>query len=778
MQRFVREGQLAATLDHPNIVTLLDFFEWDGVPYLAMEYVAGGSLRPLVRSISVPQVFGVLEGVLAALDHAESHGVAHRDLKPENVLVTGGGGIKVADFGIARAYNRVTPRLTETGAAIGTPTYMAPEQAQNLTLGPSTDIYSVGVLAYEMLAGRPPFDPHEPPIVVLYQHVNQPVPPLSELAPSTPPALSRWVEWLLAKDPAERPQSGAEAWRALEEIAVRELDPYWRRKARVLPHEPGAEPVGSGMANTPSGAVTARLAPSSGAGTRPATPAVDPPASDHAATAPARAVAALPDARPRLPLRRFAALAATIAAGAAAIVVLASNGGDPRRGHAADSLPYDFDGDRRQELVIGLPGWSVRGAAGGGVAVVDDGHPTLMTATSFGVPGEPQLQDGFGSGITSADFDGDGRADLAVGAPGTNIGDPSRSEGIVSVLYGSARGLGRARRQTLGGSRLWMPYRKANYGAVLAGADLNADGFDDLVVGAPGANAGAQRGSGAIHVLPGGGQGLRVASGRALGRPRPDTDEFGSRVRLGDVDGDGDLDVVEAAPARGGGAVGHVSWCPGGPGGPRACRLAGPPRSVAALSVADVDGDGYADVIEGDPGPLDARTSAAPRGRVRIYRGGSKGPSSRAITLRQPNDGDQPGDGYGTAVAAGDLNGDRVADLVVGAPGVAASESRVTIIFGGPDLRAGRKSSQAGPTGSAGRTVGRGLSVLQLTGDHALDLAVGVTGPERDDIGFRVFRGGGTRLVGAPVRMLEQVAPAPGTAPGDTGVRLGRPAVE
>ena len=104
-QRFVREARLAAGLDHPNVVTLFDFFEHAGVPYIAMEYVSGGSLRPLVGDLRLPQIFGVLEGVLNGLGHAEERSIAHRDLKPENVLVTGRGGVKIADFGIARAYN-------------------------------------------------------------------------------------------------------------------------------------------------------------------------------------------------------------------------------------------------------------------------------------------------------------------------------------------------------------------------------------------------------------------------------------------------------------------------------------------------------------------------------------------------------------------------------------------------------------------------------------------------------------------------------------------------
>jgi serine/threonine protein kinase len=135
-QRFVREARLAAKLDHPNVVTLFDFFEDGGVPYIAMEYVRGGSLRPLVGQLGLPQIFSVIEGMLAGLGHAEGHAIVHRDLKPENVLMTTRGGVKIADFGIARAYNAVTGELTASGTAIGTPAYMAPAHATNEPLGP------------------------------------------------------------------------------------------------------------------------------------------------------------------------------------------------------------------------------------------------------------------------------------------------------------------------------------------------------------------------------------------------------------------------------------------------------------------------------------------------------------------------------------------------------------------------------------------------------------------------------------------------------------------
>src|SRR5919197_2654363 len=151
-ERFINESRLSASFNHPNIVTVFDFFEHDGVPYIAMEYLPRGSLRPLVGGLSQAQVFGVLQWTLGALAHAEAHGVAHRDLKPENLLITRTGEIKIADFGIAKAYHQATMQLSATAAALGTPPYMAPEQAMAQPVGPYTDLYAVGIITYEMLS--------------------------------------------------------------------------------------------------------------------------------------------------------------------------------------------------------------------------------------------------------------------------------------------------------------------------------------------------------------------------------------------------------------------------------------------------------------------------------------------------------------------------------------------------------------------------------------------------------------------------------------------------
>jgi Protein kinase domain len=245
-ERFVRESRIAGSLSHPNIVTVHDYLEFEGTPYIAMEYLERGSLRPLVGRLTLAQTAGVLEGILAGLAHAETRGVVHRDLKPENVMVTAEGAVKIADFGIAKAVNQVAQShvLSVSGAALGTPAYMAPEQAMAAGIGPWTDLYSTGVVAYELLLGRVPFDHGDTPVAVLLQVVNEPIPPPREINPDLDPSLAAWLERMLAKEPADRPPGAAAAWEELEEIVISLLGPRWRREARLVgrPRSNGAPP--------------------------------------------------------------------------------------------------------------------------------------------------------------------------------------------------------------------------------------------------------------------------------------------------------------------------------------------------------------------------------------------------------------------------------------------------------------------------------------------------------------------------------------------------------
>ena len=244
-ERFLREARMAGSMSHPNIVTVHEYFKHEDTPYIAMEYLQRGSLRPWVGRMTVAQIAGVLEGLLAALDHAERNRIVHRDLKPENLLVTDQGQVKVADFGIAKARTMNTSALlTAAGTTVGTPTYMAPEQAMAQELGPYTDLYSVGVMAYELFLGRPPFD-NDTPMAVILRHVNEEIPPACSVDPSIDRALSDWIDRLLIKDPALRTQTAEAAWDELEEVVLALLGSRWRREARLLAtdEQPAARPL-------------------------------------------------------------------------------------------------------------------------------------------------------------------------------------------------------------------------------------------------------------------------------------------------------------------------------------------------------------------------------------------------------------------------------------------------------------------------------------------------------------------------------------------------------
>ncbi len=240
--RFLRESRLAGSLNHPNIVTVHEYFEHNTIPYIAMEYVPRGSLRPYMKRLTLSQIAGVLEGVLAGLAHGEAAGIVHRDLKPENIMVTSDGRMKITDFGIARATQRAaTQYVTATGMTVGTPTYMAPEQAMAGDIGPWSDLYSVGVMTYELVVGRVPFHDTEAPMAILMRHVSEGIPSAIEVQPDVDPQLSAWIDSLLVKDPQKRVHHALDAWESLEEIIVGLLGPLWRRNARLLEDQRAVE---------------------------------------------------------------------------------------------------------------------------------------------------------------------------------------------------------------------------------------------------------------------------------------------------------------------------------------------------------------------------------------------------------------------------------------------------------------------------------------------------------------------------------------------------------
>jgi tRNA A-37 threonylcarbamoyl transferase component Bud32 len=240
-ERFKREALSAAALSHPNIVSVYDRGQEAGTSYIAMEYVPGGTLKerilrdgPLGAGVATSVALQIAE----ALHVAHQRGVIHRDIKPHNVLLTSSGNAKVADFGIARAASAAT--ISQRSMVLGTASYMSPEQAMGETVMPTSDLYSLGVVLYEMLTGELPYTA-ENPVAVSMKHVNDPLRPPRELNPEIPGELNALITKLLAKDPDCRYESAAQ------------LADDLRRLRDGLP------PIGAGLQEEGTGAT--RVAP-------------------------------------------------------------------------------------------------------------------------------------------------------------------------------------------------------------------------------------------------------------------------------------------------------------------------------------------------------------------------------------------------------------------------------------------------------------------------------------------------------------------------------------
>jgi eukaryotic-like serine/threonine-protein kinase len=205
VERFRREAQAAANLSHPNIVSIYDWGEEDGTYFIVMEFVDGKPLSQLIRTkgaLPAQQAADIGAAVAAALAFAHRNGVIHRDVKPGNVLMDAAGNVKVTDFGIARAIN-AQDNLTQTGTVMGTATYFSPEQAQGFGVDNRSDVYSLGVVLYEMVTGQPPFA-GENPVSVAYRHVSEVPDPPRKINAKVPEAFESIVLQALAKAPDDR----------------------------------------------------------------------------------------------------------------------------------------------------------------------------------------------------------------------------------------------------------------------------------------------------------------------------------------------------------------------------------------------------------------------------------------------------------------------------------------------------------------------------------------------------------------------------------------------
>ncbi len=250
LQRFMQEARAAASLIHPNIVQVYEIGQDGEHRYIAQEFIPGSNLRQYLTDhgqMPLREMLSVLMQILAALSKSAAAGIVHRDIKPENIMLTQDGDVKVADYGLARVLLSDDPQLTRAGTTLGTPMYMSPEQIQEGNVDIRSDLYSLGVTLYHMLAGRPPFT-GETPLALAMQHVQAEPPKIDELRAGLPQSLVTIVHRLLAKNPEDRFANPTEVLEALRAARSDDLAEFWPDQTIPLPGAVNARNFGPSAA--------------------------------------------------------------------------------------------------------------------------------------------------------------------------------------------------------------------------------------------------------------------------------------------------------------------------------------------------------------------------------------------------------------------------------------------------------------------------------------------------------------------------------------------------